>query len=649
MNKTHVNLNRKIILIAMIISCLAGLSIYALETYYPSPEGKFHSAGKLQSSEFFYNDDFLDAAFADDVWNYALSRKSDLRLSVYITAHTIERMFAVEEGRREVLSLLRCNGITTVYLEVYRSGLVVSPELLRKSTQFLEENGFVVVGAIATVPGGNVGTPQEGRLDWFNWQSQKTQDDMRKIMEDSAPIFNSFIIDDFLCTADTSYESKSAKGDRTWSEYRRALLTGLAESVFIRPAKENNPEIKMIIKFPQWYDRFHLFGYDVATKPALFDSVWVGTETRGQYTQRFGFVQPYEGFINYRWIKTLAGDKIGGAWFDHGDCDDLDFIEQAFQSVLAGSRELVIFNFHSFIAGHPGHHLLRRDFEKLANLAAAVAKNPVGGATAYKPPNSDAGGDLYIMDYIGMFGISLIPESRYPENASVVFLPTQAATDSSIYEKVIKSIANGAKIIMTTGFIANAADGEKLARLAQIRWPLPFQQNSTSAVYLDGDLEKLKFPLHMSYEIIPDEANILLQTSDTGNTSFLLRNKDRNIYVLNTHTFSQEDFDAVGEVLLCPKQIGLLELPKPWVNEIRSVFKTEDEPVLDAASRITFQRFSDGNFVIHNYNQDKQTVNIQLPEKGNFVDGFTGNAILLNDKNISLEMEPRSRVWFISQ
>jgi hypothetical protein len=583
----------------------------------------------------------------DDVYSYALTRKSDLRLSAYITAHTVERMFATDAGRREIVSLLRCNGFTTVYVEVYRSGLIVSTELLRESVSFLEKNGFDVIGAIATVPGGDTGTPQEGQLGWFNWQTRKTQDDMRKIMKDSAPIFNTFIIDDFLCTADTSLISKSAKGDRSWSEYRRSLLTELSESVFIRPAKEVNPDIRMIIKFPQWYDRFHLFGYDVATKPALFDSVWVGTETRGQYTQRFGFVQPYEGFINYRWIKTLSGDKIGGAWFDHGDCDALDFIEQAYQSVLAGADELAVFNIDSYITGHPGHHLLRKDFENLANLAAGVRKNPVRGPSAYKPPNSDAGGDLYIMDYIGMFGISLIPESQYPEDATVIFLPTQAATDSLIYKKVVESINKGAKIIMTTGFIANSPDGDRLARLARITWPLPDKKVSKSSVYYDGDLKELKYPLETNYQIIPDGASILLQTDVEGDAPFLSENPENNIFVLNTYTFSQEDFDAVGEVLLCPKQIGLLELPKSWVNIIRSAFYSGEEPVLDAASRVTSQLLSDGSFVIHNYNREKTVVNIQLTKAGNYVDGFTGKEIESNENEINLLMEPRSRLWFV--
>jgi hypothetical protein len=579
---------------------------------------------------------------SDDIWSLATARKSDLSIGVYITAQTVDQLFTTTEGRREAISLLKCNGITTVYLEVHRCGLVISPEVLKSTVVFLKSNGIEVVGGIATLPGGDIGVPQKGPLTWLNWQNPKTQNDMRKIMEDAAPIFDTFIIDDFFCTSDTSDESKLAKGNRSWSEYRRALLTEAAQSVMIKPAKAKNPSLKIIIKYPQWYDRFHLFGYDLSTEPALFDGVWVGTETRGQYTQRYGFVQPYEGFINYRWIATLSGDKMGGAWFDHGDCNETDFIEQAYQSVLSGAKQFAIFNFDSFVAGHPGHHLLRQDFEKLADLAKAVAQNPVKGATGYKPVNSDAGGDLYLMDYIGMFGISFVPDSKYPENSEVILLPTQAAADREILPKVLKSLDKGAKIIMTTGFLANAADGQKLAELAGVKWPLTPQQTTSETVIVENKPLQLKFPVSMDYQIIANGANVLLQT--TASQPFMTQNK--SIYVINPHTFSQVDFDAVGEVLLCPRQIGLLELPKPWVNTLRSAFHSKEEPVLDAPSRVSMQQLADQSFIIHNYTQEKTEVNIQLKEGGSYIDGFTGKAIPLNGNEIRLEMAPRSRIWF---
>lgn len=585
----------------------------------------------------------------DDMWNLALSRKSDLQLGTYITAHTVQGLLSSKEGRREAISLLRANGITRVYVEVYRSGLVVSTALLKETTDFFKENGFEVIGGIATVPGNGFGVQQDGPLSWFNWQNKKTQDDLRNVMTSVAPIFDDFIIDDFFCTADTSAESKAAKGDRSWGEYRRALLTELSESVFIKPAKKVNPDIKMIIKYPQWYDRFHMFGYDVATEPPLFDSVWVGTETRGQYTQRFGFVQPYEGFINYRWLASLSGDKIGGAWFDHGDCTAEDFIEQAYQSVLAGAKELVIFNFDSYVTGHPGHHLLRQDFERLANLAAAVAKNPVHGAVAYKPANSDAGGDLYIMDYIGMFGISEVPASEYPENAKVIFLPTQAAKDSAVVEKAIQSLNKGAKLILTTGFLAHARGGEKLAELAQIKWPLKETNVVTRLVDDNGVKTPLEFPIAMDYQLTPDKATALLQGGDEAKDVLLTQNEKKNITVVNIHTFSQQDFDAVGEVLLSPRQLGLLEVPQSWANTIRQAFHDEGMPELNAPTRITFQYLNDGNFVVHNYNREKVTVEVRLTGDGKLVNGLNGERLATEGNILKLEMAPRSRIWCVRE
>ncbi|HUX97320.1 MAG TPA: hypothetical protein VMV47_16420 [Bacteroidales bacterium] len=581
----------------------------------------------------------------DDFWKLANNKKETLRLSTYVTAHTVEQMFSTFEGRREVLSLLRCYGITKVYLEVYRSGLVIGPELIEPSVKFLEDNGFEVVGGIATVPGNNFGLRQEGPLGWFNWQNQKTQDDLRRVIEDSAPFFQSFIIDDFLCTSDTSLESKAAKGDMSWSEYRRMLLTDLSESIFIKPAKMKNPAIRMIIKYPQWYDRFHIFGYDVAAKTELFDGIWVGTESRGQYTQRFGFVQPYEGFINLRWLNSIAGSKSGGSWFDHIDCTDRDFLEQAYQSVLAGSRELIIFSFDSFISGHPGHHLLIQDFEKLVSLAEKIASGPVQGPAGYKPPNSDAGGDLYLFDYIGMLGISLIPESSYPGYDKVIFLPTQAAADEEISSRVAESLRGGSKIIMTAGFLAKAKDGDKLAQFAQVKWPLTEMKSEIESIELKDSIFKLAVPLKTDYRLVPGGACVLLKSSENSNNPYLICNKEKNIYVINTHTFSQEDFEAVGEHLLAPRPLGLVELPREWVNIIRDAFHQEGDPVIDAPARVSVQKLADGSLVIHNYNQQTTDISITFSDERDSFDGFTGLSLPSGGNEVKLTMKARTNFW----
>ena len=586
-----------------------------------------------------------DRTPVNDNFEFAKTHVDDLRIGVYCTAHTIEQLFSTEPGRREAVSLMRANGITKVYLEVYRSGLVVNTELLAEVIGYFETNGFEVVGGIATVPGGDFGVHQEGKLGWFNWQNPKTQYDLRQVMLDVSPLFDTFIVDDFLCTGDTSLESKSAKGAQNWSAYRRNLLTELATSIFIEPAKSVNPDIHMIIKYPQWYDRFHMFGYDVESGPKLFDEVWVGTETRGQYTQRFGFVQPYEGFVNYRWLASLSGARIGGAWFDHGDCDAPDFIEQAYQSVLAGAPELVIFNYGSFVQGHLGHHLLRMELEKLISLAKAIKSSPVQGVPGYKPPHSDAGGDLYIMDFVGMLGVPLVPVSSYPQNAKTIFLPTQAAADLEIVTKVKVSYDQGATIIMTAGFLARVEDFGQLSDLAGIAKPA-MQPFAADMILLDGFETSLARPLDLEALIsVSDAAEVLKVKLGDRLIPFLTKSADSRIFVLNSHTFSEADFEAVGEVLLCPRPLGLLDLPQNWINTIRAIFNRDLEIEMDAPSRVTLQPLQNGSLVLHNYNQEAVDVKFDGVDFKQIEDGFDSQEPIIEGTSISLKMKPRSRIW----
>lgn len=580
-----------------------------------------------------------------DQFSYALSRKNDLKLSVYITAQAVDQLLSTEAGRREALALFKANGITTAYVEVYRSGMVVPNELLKSVTAFFKTNGFEVVGGIATVPGGKFGKAQEGRLGWFNWENKKTRDDLEHLMDSISPIFDAFIVDDFLCTADTSLESKTAKKDLSWSQYRQNLLVDFSDRHLIGPAKKANPKIRMIIKYPQWYDRYHLFGYDVARQPAQYDEVAIGTETRNQYTKRFGFVQPYEGFVNYRLMSSLSGSKMRAAWFDHIECTEPDFIDQAYQSVLAGAKELILFNYFNFIEGHPGQHRLRYEFNHLADLAAAIAKHPVEGPAGYKPANSEAGGDMYVMDFIGMLGIPLIPYSQYPDKAEVLFLPTQAAADTTILEKIKKSMDQGGRVIMTSGFLTHAKDGKQLAEMAGMEWPIDHSPLLTHAIILNGQLTQMDSVLQLGARLKTTKAITDLETSvDNQRIPYLSHNPAGSIYVWNVHTFSDEDFRAVGEVLLCPNPLGILEIPRPWVNKLREVFVGKKAQVSDAPARMAIQPFGEGEIIVQNYNQQADSVTLDL-NPGGYMDVISGKKMMADGDGLRIKIAGRSRVW----
>ncbi len=587
-----------------------------------------------------------NAAFGAEeaLYERARERQHDLRLGVYLTSGAVEGIF---ETGQDPVDVLRKHGFTFVTIEVYRSGHIVSVTHLLRVRDYFRERGFEVIGGIATTPGGDTGVHQEGPLGWYNWQNPKTRSDLEQIMRSAAPLFDVFVIDDFLCTGDVSEESRLAKGDRPWDQYRCELMARVAREVFIVPAREENPDITMIVKFPQWYDRFHLFGYPVSEHAARFDRVWVGTETRGARTQRFGFVQPYEGFVNFRWIASVAPDKTECAWFDHGDCDALDFLDQAYQSVLAGARMLSVFNFSDVARGHPGDTLLAEHFEQLADLAATVRDNPVGGIAGYKPVGSEPGGDLYLMDFVGMLGVPLVPTATFPADAKAVFLPTQAAADGAIREKLLACLDGGGRAIVTAGFLARVPG---LAELAGVE-PVKLERVSAPAIVVDGEVHDVEHGLELAARLQPAGAEVLLEArDDSGQVPFLTRHEARSgdVFVLNCHTFSQEDFDAVGEVLLSPRPLGLLELPQAAVDRMRAAFIEPLGLEIEAPARVTVQPLGDNALFVQNYNEEPVRVSISAHVGRDglvYRERFSGKDVQVSDGRLVLEIDPRERCW----
>jgi hypothetical protein len=579
----------------------------------------------------------------------ARARFEDLRLSTYVTANDVQTVASDAKARARMLEVLAGLGISKVYVEVYRGGVVLSEADLVTVRDFLQDAGYAVTAGIATVPGGDFGVAANAGLGWFNFQAEKTQRDLEAVVRTSARVFDEFIVDDFLCTGDLSTESAAAKGPRSWGDYRRDLMVAVSEEVFLRPAREENPDITMIVKFPQWYDRFHLFGYDPERLPQQYDRVFVGTETRGANTQRFGFVQAYEGFNNYRWLAAQARGKIGGAWFDHGDCDGPDFVEQAYQSVLAGAQELVLFSYGQLEDGHPGHALLRDAFPDLADLARAVRQHPVEGVPAYKPANSDPGGDLYLLDMLGMLGLPLVPVATLPDTAGAVLLPTQAAHDTKIVPWITERIAAKRPTIVTAGLLAVLKD-DALTKAAGLQGPVANRpEKAAHLVDASGGLVPVEHGLHLEDSALRADTAAVVLRARVGEREvpFLTRHVQdgATIYVLNTHTYSQADFDAVGEVLLAPRPLGLLALPEAWLHELRMAFDPA-WPLVQAPARVTCQALGEDGWYVQNYTAADAAVSLRIDAPGKSVyEGHSGE--MLGESPITLQhtLPARGRWW----
>jgi len=525
-----------------------------------------------------------------------------LRLSVYATAGEVASLAADPALRQRVWARLQQMGVTRVFLEGRRGDEYVPAAELRRLRQECEHAGLAATGGIATVPGTSFGVRQDTPLTWLNWQNPKSQRDVAGFFSENAPVFDALIVDDFYCTADTSAESEQARAGRAWGDYRRDLLVSLIRPMMVEPARRARAGTKLILKFPQWYDRFHLFGYDPARMPAFFDQIWVGTEVRDPLTRRMGFVQPTEGYINYAWIRSAAGKKVRGAWFDHIECSAENFVDQAYQSVLAGARELTLFHLGDLMQPHPGDALLERKWAGLQTLAAQVQRSSRQGVAFYKPTGSDPGANMYLADFLAVLGWPILPVAAYPRDAAVVFLGEQAAADPGVFTQVERSLWRGATVVVTPGWVRRV--GPRAAELAGVEVGSVEKVMAADRVMPRGRVLTLSRPADLDGSLQVRTAKVVMQGAAGEQDVVILTERpqgDGRVLVLNMRTFSDAEFQAGDEWLLAPRELGWSELPQVVADDLRRACWGSVLGYVEAPARVSVCLFAQGA-AVHNFN-----------------------------------------------
>ncbi|MFV2066911.1 MAG: hypothetical protein ACC645_08000, partial [Pirellulales bacterium] len=262
--------------------------------------------------------------------------EGQIEFSTLITARNVTRHLATESGARDLARRLRAIGIRRVWIEVVRGGHLVKSATLRLARDLFREEGLIASGAVTTTWGPGFGVKSTGR-HFLCYSAPETHQALAKSAGVAARVFDEIMVDDFLATQCRCDRCTREKGERTWAEYRCELRSRVARQFIVEPIHEANSDAVVIIKFPQWYDRFHYYGYDVIRDTDSFDAIWVGTETRGPDTPRFGYVPTYQSTIVYRWLRSIAGAKTRGGWFDVYDCTPDEYVDQAYSTVLAGA------------------------------------------------------------------------------------------------------------------------------------------------------------------------------------------------------------------------------------------------------------------------------------------------------------------------
>lgn len=427
------------------------------------------------------------------------------QFSTLFTAQDVRDRLSSAEGITAAVEWCKRTGIGKVYVENFRDGYQAEGAALLRARQAFSDAGFAVSGCVTTT---GIGKRSTGWKPLSCYTNAGTQKQLQAIFEYAASLFDEIMIDDFWFTDCTCSECEAARGTQSWEDYRCDLMVRLSRERVLGAAKRVNAKVRLIIKYPQWYDRFHERGYEVVRETADFDRIWVGTETRDR---DHGGTPQYEGYFLMRWLGRLGGAKAGGGWYDPLNTTDRTYIEQARQTVLGGARESMLFCYGALQHnnGPADIEALRVNLAELRAVAREVQRREVVGIAAYKPPNSHPENESYIFDYLGMLGLPLVPCHAFPADAQAAFFSIHALKDPNFVSSLSGFVASGKPVLLTEGLAVKLhvradnvrilrGEPKSLSRLSQEEldglreallqpWKVRFRAPNQVALYLFSD------------------------------------------------------------------------------------------------------------------------------------------------------------------
>lgn len=506
-----------------------------------------------------------------------------------------------------------------VYLETYRGGTLIDREQMEKVITFFKSRGIKVSGGITTDPA----YKGEGGFDSFCYTDPESKRLLTKVAEFTASLFDEIILDDFFfthCKCDTCI---TAKGDKSWSEFRVELLKDISQNVIVGPAKRINPKVNMIIKYPNWYEHYQEAGYNLRDEPHLFDSIYTGTETRNPtYTQQH--LPKYLSYFIMRYLENVAPGRNGGGWYDPYECtyNLTSYAEQAYLTLFSKPKEVMMFSLGS---------LLEEEFSLCVPIAGQVYStmdshlcelgNPVGTA-CYLPYHSH--GEDYIHNYLGMLGIPLEPFPDYPADAPTIFLAESAAKDPDIIAKVKGSLKKGNTVIVTSGFVK--AKQQSFYEIANITCTDRKARVMRYAYSVDGGVCFGGCEVSDSPIIIPQ---LEYPTNDTWELIGAF-GEDNSFPLLLKTTYGKGRL----YVLTIPDDWGnLYSLPKTILLPIREAF-TDGKIMLDAVSKHVLFTYDNDTFILRSFQPYYDKISLTIKgESVQLLNLITGKTVQGNTFN----------------
>jgi hypothetical protein len=565
----------------------------------------------------------------------------NFKVSIYTRAFDVKQMedpHWLDSTWRIISSQLK---VDKIYLETHRDMFTVDKKALQNAIQFFKKQGIEVAGGITyTINEGN-------QFETFCYTQPEIRKKAQELIEYTASYFDEIILDDFFFTSCKCKKCIEAKGDKTWAEYRLNLMTDAAENLIVKPAKAINPKVKIIIKYPNWYDHFQELGFNLETEPKIFDGLYTGTETRDAVLSD-QHLQPYLGYLIFRYFNNLKPGKNGGGWVDTGGMQFFDrYAEQLWITILAKAPEITLFDYGQMLYPLkdfwvPGwkneqvsfdydHFLPLKPNETMAKTVSHSLKTidkiagQLGtpyGIKSYKPFHSD--GEYFLQNYLGMIGIPMDLVSEFPFDDDLILLTEQAKKDEKIVEKIEKRLLNGKDVIITSGLL-NALQDRGIQKIVNLKY------TNRKAIVSDFMLNR---------RIVKGETPVTIPQIEyfTNDSWEIISGMDGGLGwpILHQGKYA----DARLYVLTIPENFAdLYNLPEEVLNQIRGLFCKPFKMTLMGPSKVSLFLYDNNTFVVESFNDKPVEIKMVLNDKVNSITNIESAKI------IEMEVIPEIKFW----
>ena len=521
------------------------------------------------------------------------ARWQHIKTALFFTSDDVEALLAKPADRVATLAYFAPLRLTKVYLEDAR-GDPAAVAILRDIASDLKAHGLEVSGAV--VPAG-----EHGPLCYNDPKDMTMLEGRVRVL---AQVFDEIIVDDWLFTTCTCSKCLAARGTDSWADYRSRLVAEQSKLHMLDAAKQVNPRVRVIIKYPNWYEGHRQHGYDVARQTPQFDGVSVGIETRQRATHD-QHIPIYSGYVFQKWIGSDAGAKWRSAWLDNYDMkgDGNDYVAQVWQAVLARTPEIIFWcagQLHPPIPASDVYpHLVESmpEFDRLAGML----NGPARGIAIHLPLGST--GEYNIFGYLGMIGLPMAPHTAFPNDAKTAIFTQHSLRDPKLATELLARVRSGKEVFLTWPLLQDLKESE-LGRALNVIGEGGTVASSTFRVR--------EHVWHSS----PVEAGRAfsfpkIQTSTWPYVrDVALVREDADFGVLLKTPYLEGQVDVLN---LPDNSYDLLRLPDAVLNAIRRCFFEELGVRLMGPGGVALYPFGEKQFVLYNMNDEPAKVALRFP------------------------------------